>query len=125
MIDTRAFVVEALQPWNSARCNCVSAVAAALAGAPRCSDAFAAWLAQPEAERRAQARSADLVGAVVPFAEAAGLEPSAEPDGWGVVQLEGRQAVALKHGGKWLLRVFPTGVVVLSNPHVLRQWGIA
>lgn len=125
MIDTRAFVVDALQPWNSARCNCVSAVAAALVGAPRCSAAFAAWLAQPEAERRAQAKSPDLVSAVALFAEAAGLRPSTEPEGWGVVQLEGRQAVAIKHGGKWLLRTFPTGVVVLSNPQVLRQWGIA
>lgn len=125
MIDTRAFVADAMQPWNSARCNCVSAVAAALSGAPRCSDAFAAWLAQSEAERRAQAKSADLVNAVAPFAEAAGLKSSTGPDGWGVVQLEGRQAVALKHNGRWLLRVFPTGVVVLSKPQVLRQWGVA
>lgn len=125
MIDVSAFVKDALQPWNSARCNCVSAVAAALADAPKCATAFQAWLAQPVADRRAQARAAHLLEPVQDFAEIAGLHQSAEPNGWGVLKIERQQIVGLRHRSKWLVRIWPRGVVLVPHPIVLRQWEVA
>lgn len=125
MINTRAFVAESLKPWDSARCNCVSAVASAVADAPKCAAAFSAWLEQPTAERRRQARAADVVAEIGPFADQAALCESARETGWGVISLDGRQVVALKVKARWLVRLWPSGVLLVNNPCVIRQWEVA
>lgn len=120
MIDTQAFVADALRPWDYGRCNCTSSVAAA---APSCARAFALWMAQPVKTRRSQAKRRDVLEQTIRFAERAGCVESSGPDGWGVVMTGGREVVALKSAGRWLLRVWPRGVVLLPGPVVLKQWG--
>lgn len=120
MIDTRAFVDDAMRPWDFGRCNCTSSVAAAV---PSCARAFRIWLAQPVTTRRRQAKSPDVLTQAERFARLAGCSESTGPDGWGVIDVNGRELIAAKAAGRWLFRTWPRGVLVFANPIVLRQWG--
>jgi hypothetical protein len=121
MIDTQAFVMHSLRPWDHASCNCLSAVAAAISGCPKFEAAFRAWQAQPAALRKRQVLADRQEHTARRFAGAYGIAETDAPDGWGVVRLGDKEALALKYRGRWLVRMWPTGIIVLRQPDVICQ----
>lgn len=123
-MNDAAFIFEAARPF-SARHNCLSAAAVALAGYPKADDAFAKWLGRPDRKRMT-----DIAGhrtaAVAEFAF--GEKPvgvgEAGRVAFGVAELKGVQICAVKSGGAWYCRATPIGVVKVDPENIVAVWNV-